>query len=193
MSRGGAGAGARAALARAAAAVALLLLLGGPTPGAIGSCSGEGKLEAPADLQTFCKLSEQYKCVRRALRKEISNQARDDCRRAAITQCGLRSWAPGCHPTQRQANACLNALRSLDTLSTKEADIAECNTGALCAAKLKPSSSGGAAGAGADAGADAGTDAGADAGADAGMDAGMDVAASDAGADAAALDGGAGR
>jgi hypothetical protein len=116
----------------------LVLLLGGPTPGAVGSCTGEGKLDAFADLASFCKESEQLKCVRRALRKELTTQQRDDCRRAAITDCEQRSWAPGCHPTERQARACLNALRSLDTLSTKEKDIAECNQRALCTAQPAP-------------------------------------------------------
>jgi hypothetical protein len=131
------------------ASLLLVLLLGGPTPGAVGSCSGEGKLDAFADLQSFCKEREQLECVRRALRKELTTQQRDDCRRAAIMDCEQRSWAPGCHPTERQADACLNALRSLDTLSTKEKDIAECNQQALCTTRhAAQASDAGAAGAG---------------------------------------------
>jgi hypothetical protein len=123
---------------RALAALGLVLLLAAPTPGAVGSCGSGGELTRFADLQPFCKQSEQLKCVRRALRKELTDQQRDDCRRAAIMQCEQRSWAPGCHPIVRQTRACLNALSALDTLQTKERDIVECNTTALCAVATTP-------------------------------------------------------
>lgn len=116
---------------RAGVAAGLLLLLGGPTPGAVGSCGG-ANLDRAADLASYCKERDQLVCVRRQLRKEISIAASNDCRRQAIAQCEMRSWAPGCQPTVRQTRACLNALRSLDTLQTKENQIAECKVSALC-------------------------------------------------------------
>jgi hypothetical protein len=116
---------------RVAAGVALMLLLGGPTPGAVGAC-GSDELSGFADIQSYCSEREQLICVRRELRKELTHGERDDCRRAAIAACMARSWAPSCHPTERKARACLNALRSLDTVQTPEDQIDECRTSSLC-------------------------------------------------------------
>jgi hypothetical protein len=128
----------RAAFLRAGFGLALVLLLAGPAPGAVGSCSGGANLDRIADLQSYCKEREQLVCVRRGLRKELSQAQTNDCRRTAIAQCELRSWSPGCQPTQRQTRACLNALRSTDTLHTSEDRIAECNAKALCTAQAEP-------------------------------------------------------
>ena len=54
-----------------------------------------------------------------------------------------RYWAPGCQPTERQARACLNALRSLDNLETKEDELDECDSEALCGGKPQPADAGG--------------------------------------------------
>ena len=118
--------------------MALVLLLAAPGPGAVGSCSGGTNLDRVADLESYCKEREQLVCVRRGLRKELSQGQTNDCRRTAIAQCELRSWSPGCQPTQRQARACLNALRSTDTLHTSEDRIAECKAKALCTAHAAP-------------------------------------------------------
>lgn len=115
----------------------ITLLLTGPTPGAVGSC-GEEHLGEPAELESYCSQRDQLVCVRRNLRRELTNQETDDCRRAAIERCQSRSWAPECQPTQRQARACLNALQSFDTLSTQESELGECSTGALCAIPAPP-------------------------------------------------------
>jgi hypothetical protein len=121
---------------RALAGCALVLLLGGPAPGADGACSGGPNLDRAADLETYCKQRDQLVCVRRGLRKELTLGQTNDCRRTAIQQCELRSWSPGCMPTERQTRACLNALRSLDTLQTHEDQIAECNRKVLCTAPI---------------------------------------------------------
>ncbi len=118
---------------RALAAAALLLLLGGPTPGAVGSCDDD--VDGFADLTEYCKEREELICVRRALRKELSTEQRDDCRREAMDACDRRFWAPDCRPTNRQAQACLNALRSTETVQTPEDELKECNTEALCTAR----------------------------------------------------------
>lgn len=128
----------RAALLQACAGLMLLLGLAAPTPGAVGSCGGDRSLDELANLDRYCKEREQLVCVRRGLRKEISLAKTNDCRRTAIKQCELRSWSPGCAPTQRQTRACLNALRSIDTLQTPEDQISECNARALCTAHAVP-------------------------------------------------------
>jgi hypothetical protein len=106
-------------------------LLSGPTSGAVGSCGGE-QLDEPADLPSYCSEREQLVCVRRELRHEISIGERDDCRRAALEACSRRFWPADCRPSERQTRACLNALRSTDTLQTPESDLEECHTEALC-------------------------------------------------------------
>lgn len=114
--------------------VLLALLISAPTPGAVGSC-GSDELSGQADLVAYCTEREELICVRRYERREIGLDERDDCRRAEIARCERRFWAPGCAPTKREANACLNALRSLDTLSTEESEIDECQREALCTAR----------------------------------------------------------
>jgi hypothetical protein len=113
----------------------IALLISAPTPGAVGSC-GSDELAAPADLVAYCTEREELICVRRHERRELSVIERDQCRRDEIARCAHRFWAPGCAPTKREANACLNALRSLDTLSTRESELDECQSEALCTARL---------------------------------------------------------
>ena len=110
---------------------ALLFLLGGPTPGAVGACEGDDSGDF-ADIVDYCQEREELICVRRALRKELSTEERDDCRREVIDLCERRAWSADCRPTNRQADACLNALRSMDTLDTPEDELDECKTKALC-------------------------------------------------------------
>jgi hypothetical protein len=121
---------------RALAGALLFVVLAGPTPGAVGSCGGD-ELDREADLDSYCAEREQLVCVRQALRREITSGQRDDCRRAAIAACRNRSWAPRCQPTERQTQACLNALRSLDTLNTPDDELEECQTDALCTAERR--------------------------------------------------------
>jgi hypothetical protein len=113
----------------------IALLIAAPTPGAVGSC-GSDELSGPAELVAYCTEREELICVRRHERREISVVERDECRREEIARCSNRYWAPGCAPTKREANACLNALRSLDTLDTPESEIEECQSEALCTARL---------------------------------------------------------
>jgi hypothetical protein len=112
----------------------IALLISAPTPGAVGSC-GSDELAGPAELVAYCTEREELICVRRHERREISVIERDRCRREEIARCSRRYWAPGCAPTKREANACLNALRSLDTLSTLESELDECQSEALCTAR----------------------------------------------------------
>lgn len=116
-----------------------------PTPGSVGACGGDD-LSDPADFQSYCEERGQLVCVRRFLRRELTERERDACRWKAVDDCARRTFPSDCHPTERRAQACLNALSSFDTLETKESEIAECNTEALCDAP--PSAAGADAGAG---------------------------------------------
>lgn len=119
-------------LRRGAIGALLFVLLAGPTPGAVGSC-GDDELSRPAEFQSYCLEREQLICVRRGMRREISTAAEHECRWDAIAFCdAVDDWNPRCRPTERVTRACLNALRSLDTLDTPEDELEECGSQALC-------------------------------------------------------------
>lgn len=103
-----------------------MLLLAGPAPGAVGSCGGDDGQSEPADFGDYCQEREQLVCERRKTRGEITAAAAIDCRRRAIELCGRRSFVPGCTPTRREADACVNALYSLSTLDQDVDELAEC-------------------------------------------------------------------
>lgn len=132
-------------LVRALLSLALLLVLGGPTPGAVGSC---GEDSAPfADLNDYCNKRELLSCERRRLRGEFAVMADptgafDACLLNSGLTCQSRFWAPGCRPTTRQVNACIAALQSYDTLEVEEADLPECKVSALCTVNTLPSDGG---------------------------------------------------
>jgi len=111
----------------------IALAIAAPTPGSVGACGGDD-LDGPADFQSYCRTREQLGCVRRFLRKEITEAERDACRWDAVDTCKQRSFPRECQPSRREAQACLNALSSFDTLRTKENKLPECNTQALCTA-----------------------------------------------------------
>jgi hypothetical protein len=102
-----------------------------PAPGAVGSCEGDASGE-PADFRDYCEQREQLVCVRRFLRREITERERDLCRWEAIDTCQRRAFPPDCQPTRREAQTCLNALSSLDTLHTQESELRDCSLQALC-------------------------------------------------------------
>lgn len=112
----------------------LAVLLAGPTPGAVGSCGGDD-LGKTADIQSYCVAREDLVCARRRARDELTKQGETDCRYAARDVCARRWWSPECRPTEREARACLNALRSRDTLSTPDDEIDECQISVLCHAR----------------------------------------------------------
>lgn len=121
---------------RAVVLLGFAALLAGPTPGAVGSCSGDDDaLQEPVDFERYCSEREQLVCVRRYERGEVSLEARDNCRRRVIELCAQRSFAPGCRPTRREANACLNALHSRSTLDREINELEECRS--LCSIPLE--------------------------------------------------------
>ena len=104
-----------------------------PTPGAVGSCD-DSELSEPVEFSYYCRNREELVCVRKFLRKDITETERDECRWDAVDGCKRRDFPSTCHPTKRAAEACLNALRSFDTVETDEEDLKDCNTDALCRA-----------------------------------------------------------
>ncbi len=133
-------------IARLLVAIALLVLCTAPTPGATGGCGGDD-LDDAADVRAYCSEREQLVCVRRYLRKEISARDRDSCRYDAVERCMSRTFPNECRPTQRVADACLNALASFDTLDRDEESIEECSARVLCSAVYRAESSAGTGGA----------------------------------------------
>ena len=117
--------------------VFMLPLLIGPTPGAVGACDGDDDLEGPADLEAYCDERGQMICVRRYERGELTIGQRDNCRRDAIERCERRVFLPGCRPTRRETNACLNALHSRSTLDKTIDELEECNR--ICTLQIESS------------------------------------------------------
>ena len=93
--------------------VALMLLLGGPTPGAVGSCGGDD-LAGFADIQSYCSEREQLICVRRELRKEIDARRARRCRREAIkaVRGAFVGAVSASRPSARRARASTRCARS---------------------------------------------------------------------------------
>ena len=109
----------------------LSALLVGPTPGATGAC-GADPLDGPADVIAYCMEKEELGCERRRLRGKIDENMALDCRRAVRQLCERRFWPADCRPTRRVAQACLNALHAVETLSTPDDEIEECQQEKFC-------------------------------------------------------------
>jgi len=126
----------------------LAMLLVGPTPGAVGSCNQNEDdnpvLDMGDEMIDYCQEKEELTCFRQGERGELDKEKGevDACRKAVRRICETRTWQPDCRPTKRQAEACINALRSMDTLDTEESKIKECSEDALCNVEYeKPESS----------------------------------------------------
>ena len=134
-------------LPRALMLLGVSLLIAAPTPGAVGSCGGD-ELSGEADVIPYCQEREQLICERRRRRGTLDDDGAQLCRHEVIELCAKRFWPNDCRPTQRVARACLNALRSLDTLDMKESDIEECKAKSLCSIQASGPASIGDAGEG---------------------------------------------
>jgi hypothetical protein len=121
-------------LLRPFALLGVALLIAAPTPGAVGECGGD-ELTGEANVVSYCQEREQLMCERRRRRGELDDDGAQICRHEVIDLCARRFWPDDCRPTKRVAGACLNALRSLDTLNTKESEIEECQAKSLCSIK----------------------------------------------------------
>jgi hypothetical protein len=141
----------RTSIRRAFVGALLLLALGGPSPGAVGSCGGE---ISTADPVQFCANRRVAECSRALARGDALPPAPtpcvDDpatayneseppvcnwvfCVQQVPNRCSMASWA-GCNPppTQAIADDCLAALTSVERLPQPTAEIAECNLDVIC-------------------------------------------------------------
>jgi len=120
-------------LLRSLLLLALALLIAAPTPGAVGSCGGD-ELTEEAEVTSYCQEREQLICERKRRRGDLDDDGAQLCRHEVIELCAKRFWPNDCRPTKRVARACLNALRSLDTLEIKDEtkNIEECKAESLC-------------------------------------------------------------
>ena len=142
----------RSTLGRALVGAILFLTLGGPAPGAVGSCGGEVSV---VDAKQFCATKRALECDRARARGETQATAPIPCTDNASTPeneadptvcnwlycrslvtgaCAAVDWPTDCTPppTELVTNACLNALNDAGRLSTPSADIAECNINVIC-------------------------------------------------------------
>ncbi len=110
--------------------VLLVLLLGGPTPGAVGSCSDNDEVIGAVE---WCVEKEGWICERRGAQGTYDDDEVDACLRGVEPSCQGRTWPPDCVPlTRRVAQACIDALGSIDRLGTAEGDLEECKLETLC-------------------------------------------------------------
>lgn len=142
----------RSTLGRALVGAILFLALGGPAPGAVGSCGTESTV---TDAVQFCTDRKVYECDRGRARGDVQipspTPCPDDpatpedesapaycnwiyCRSLVAGVCATFSWPSDCNPqpTTAVTTPCLNALRDASRLSTPSADIPECNINVIC-------------------------------------------------------------
>jgi hypothetical protein len=111
--------------------IVLVLLLGGPAPGAVGSCEDDEGSFVPAD--EWCAEKGTWTCQRRWAQGTLTNEERDACIETVRDTGPGSTWPADCTPPSRQkADACIGALMSVDRLDEDEASIIECRTETLC-------------------------------------------------------------
>jgi len=141
----------RTSFRRALVGALLLMGLGGPSPGAVGSCGGE---ISTADPVQFCANRRIAECSRALARGDALPPAPapcvDDpatsynesepavcnwvfCIEQVPNRCSMANFA-GCNPppTQAIADDCIAALTSVERLPQPTAEIAECNIDVIC-------------------------------------------------------------
>jgi hypothetical protein len=140
----------RSVLARALTGAVLFLALGGPAPGAVGSCGGE---LSSVDPVQFCANRRVAECNRgraRAMLDPAPLPCTDDpatptdeadplicswsyCLSLVPTRCMAANF-DDCSPppSEGTANACLSALLDPARLAEATADIPECNPEFIC-------------------------------------------------------------
>lgn len=138
------------ALRRLGLAGLVFIALGGPTPGAIGSCNDDVQV---ADPVKFCEKKKSYTCLREFARGDIAihpsapgmcngapdreacerEASRNICLGAVEGECASVTWGTDCEPPNTiQADACINALKAIPRLAEATASIVECRPEVLC-------------------------------------------------------------
>lgn len=103
-------------------AIGLFFVLGGPTPGAVGSCSSSSDI---ADAEQFCIDRRTWECERNHVRNDITDMQYEACRGGILMQCSGAMWA--CRAlTTREAESCISALSDPNRLDEANNEIAEC-------------------------------------------------------------------
>lgn len=115
---------------RIAVGALLVLALGGPSPGHIGSCDGSAELAGAAD---FCERYRTYYCARELMGGRLPASEYQACIQRTgpnsgdpFTYCSRFAFTPGCEPSQRTADACIDALARTD-VSVRSDDIQQCD------------------------------------------------------------------
>lgn len=101
----------------------LLVLCIGPAPGEVGGC---GDSEIPADARDFCQQRDAWECRRAEARGEITDvQA---CVDEIPAACSAFNWPFMCRPfpTNREAQACIDALALQSNVNTPLNEIGAC-------------------------------------------------------------------
>ena len=142
----------RSILGRVLVGAVLFLALGGPAPGAVGSCGGEVTAVDPIQ---FCVSWRTIECNRSRARGDVlpapPTPCTDDpgtpenesdpticnwlfCRSGVPSRCSSFAWPTDCNPPPNElvTNACLNAVSDISRLSTPNDGILECRLEMLC-------------------------------------------------------------
>jgi hypothetical protein len=150
----------RSTFVRALLGATLFLALGGPAPGAVGSCGGE---VATVDPEQFCFTRKKYECDRTEVRQQagfanepapipapdcVDNPAtavneviacnHTFCVNQIPVLCTGMTWWCTPPPSETVTNDCLAALREPTLLDQRTSDIYECLPTTICPASAAP-------------------------------------------------------
>lgn len=115
-------------LLRFSLAISTFLVLGGPSPGAVGSCNDDIPIADPVE---FCIAKKKYTCVRDNYREELTTSY-EECIANADSSCAGATWDNCDPPNEIKADACIQALRSMSRIDEPTSAILECNAQILC-------------------------------------------------------------
>ncbi|MBX3250129.1 MAG: hypothetical protein KF901_23325 [Myxococcales bacterium] len=100
-------------VARGLSIVGLFVLVVGPAPGEVGGCGSEQVVADPID---YCLQTGAWDCRRQEFRGEIDDV--EACVDELPEACRGAAWPAACapFPTNREAQACLDALARVDNV-----------------------------------------------------------------------------
>jgi len=100
---------------RVLAGMVLFACLAGPAPGHVGGCGGVLGFEDPTQ---FCYDKSFYTCEHEYQGGRASDADHTACLQAIEPSCTGAAWPSNCHPTQDDAEGCINLLRDASHLDT---------------------------------------------------------------------------
>ncbi|MEM9067782.1 MAG: hypothetical protein AAGE52_04725 [Myxococcota bacterium] len=109
---------------RAMILIGLLALCVGPAPGEVGGCNSDTTV---ADAEDFCRQQSAWICRRQEFRGEIADV--QGCVDEIPAACAGSNWPFTCQPfpTNREAQACIDALALESNVETPVEDLSACN------------------------------------------------------------------